>query len=101
VSGLWASSFALGAFIGPSIGGVMLDFVGFRWGSLVIIVIHVLSVSEIIYFNLFDFYIVYFFQFIAHLIFMNVESRRPKYTEILTGEFQPILSAEPVKPYSS
>jgi MFS family permease len=55
VSGLWASAFALGAFIGPSIGGVMLDFVGFRWGSLVIIVIHVLSVNENIYFEIFDF----------------------------------------------
>ncbi|XP_059481311.1 MFS-type transporter SLC18B1-like [Neocloeon triangulifer] len=72
VSGLWASAFALGAFIGPSIGGVMLDFVGFRWGSLVIVSIHIIS-------------------FFAHLIFLRVESRQPRYTEIITEEFHPLL----------
>lgn len=40
VSALWSSAFALGAFVGPSIGGVMLDTVGFRIGTLFVISLH-------------------------------------------------------------
>ncbi|KAA0200569.1 hypothetical protein HAZT_HAZT007637 [Hyalella azteca] len=40
VSGLWNSSFALGAFIGPSIAGVMFDSVGFGWGTSIIALLH-------------------------------------------------------------
>ncbi|XP_018013492.2 MFS-type transporter SLC18B1-like [Hyalella azteca] len=40
VSGLWNSSFALGAFIGPSIAGVMLDTIGFGWGTSIIALLH-------------------------------------------------------------
>lgn len=39
LSGLWTSSFALGAFIGPSVAGVLFDYVGFRSGTLFVIVI--------------------------------------------------------------
>jgi len=42
ISGLWSSSFALGAFIGPSISGFLYDHVGFRYGTLFVIVIHTL-----------------------------------------------------------
>ncbi|CAB3368781.1 Hypothetical predicted protein [Cloeon dipterum] len=78
VSGLWASAFALGAFVGPSIGGVMLDLVGFRWGTLVVIGTHALS-------------------FIAHIIFIQTESPRPKYTEIGTDDIRPLLKATQVR----
>jgi len=40
VSGLWASSFALGAFIGPSIAGVLFDTVGFGWGTSLVALLH-------------------------------------------------------------
>ncbi|ODM97424.1 MFS-type transporter SLC18B1 [Orchesella cincta] len=34
VSGMWASFLALGLFMGPSLGGVLLDQAGYRLGSL-------------------------------------------------------------------
>lgn len=37
VSGLWTSTFALGAFIGPFISGILYDYVGFRKGVIFII----------------------------------------------------------------
>lgn len=37
VSGLWTSTFALGAFIGPFISGLLYDYVGFRKGVIFII----------------------------------------------------------------
>ncbi|CAG2055480.1 unnamed protein product [Timema podura] len=40
ISGLWLSSFSLGAFIGPSIAGLLFDFVKFRKGTLFIITLH-------------------------------------------------------------
>ncbi|XP_039295920.1 MFS-type transporter SLC18B1-like isoform X4 [Nilaparvata lugens] len=39
ISGLWTSTFALGAFIGPSIAGVLYDAFGFRAATLLIIVL--------------------------------------------------------------
>lgn len=42
MSGLWTSTFALGAFIGPSIAGILYDTVGFRNASMFIVVIHLL-----------------------------------------------------------
>ncbi|KAK3923552.1 MFS-type transporter SLC18B1 [Frankliniella fusca] len=44
VSGLWASSFALGAFVGPSVAGVLFDTVGFRQATYFIIAVHLLVV---------------------------------------------------------
>lgn len=44
VSGLWTSTFALGAFIGPSVAGILLDNIGFRNGSMFIILLHMLVV---------------------------------------------------------
>uniref|UniRef100_A0A1B6M1Z0 Major facilitator superfamily (MFS) profile domain-containing protein n=1 Tax=Graphocephala atropunctata TaxID=36148 RepID=A0A1B6M1Z0_9HEMI len=40
LSGLWSASFSLGAFIGPSVAGVLYDTVGFRNGTLFVITIH-------------------------------------------------------------
>ncbi|XP_063991731.1 MFS-type transporter SLC18B1-like [Diachasmimorpha longicaudata] len=42
ISGLWTSAFALGAFIGPSVAGILLDNIGFRQASMFIIVLHLL-----------------------------------------------------------
>ncbi|CAG7725949.1 unnamed protein product [Allacma fusca] len=36
-SGFWTSSFALGSFIGPTVGGILLDNWGFRRGSLYVL----------------------------------------------------------------
>lgn len=42
VSGLWTTSFALGAFVGPSIAGVLFDTVGFAWGATLVACLHLL-----------------------------------------------------------
>lgn len=42
ISGLWTSTFALGAFIGPSISGILYDNIGFRNASMFIVVTHLL-----------------------------------------------------------
>ncbi|KRT86297.1 membrane transporter [Oryctes borbonicus] len=42
VSGLWTSTFALGAFIGPSVSGILFDSVGFRNATMFIFGIHLL-----------------------------------------------------------
>ncbi|KAF5270493.1 hypothetical protein FQA39_LY08371 [Lamprigera yunnana] len=42
ISGLWTSMFALGAFIGPSISGILYDTIGFRNATMFICVLHVL-----------------------------------------------------------
>uniref|UniRef100_A0A0A9Z5S3 Major facilitator superfamily (MFS) profile domain-containing protein n=1 Tax=Lygus hesperus TaxID=30085 RepID=A0A0A9Z5S3_LYGHE len=50
ISGLWSSSFALGAFIGPSIAGWLFDLVGFQYGSLFVISLHALLFFGIVIF---------------------------------------------------
>lgn len=42
ISGLWTSTFALGAFIGPSVSGILYDNIGFRNASMFVFVIHLL-----------------------------------------------------------
>ncbi|XP_012219414.1 MFS-type transporter SLC18B1-like [Linepithema humile] len=42
ISGLWTSTFALGAFIGPSLAGILLDNIGFRNASMFIVLLHTL-----------------------------------------------------------
>lgn len=37
ISGLWTSTFALGAFIGPSASGALYDSIGFRKSTIFII----------------------------------------------------------------
>lgn len=37
ISGLWTSTFALGAFIGPSVSGFLYDLIGFRHAVIFII----------------------------------------------------------------
>ncbi|KOC69871.1 MFS-type transporter SLC18B1 [Habropoda laboriosa] len=42
ISGLWTSTFALGAFIGPSVAGILLDNIGFRNSTMFIVFLHLL-----------------------------------------------------------
>ncbi|XP_022919162.1 MFS-type transporter SLC18B1-like [Onthophagus taurus] len=42
ISGLWTSSFAFGAFIGPSVSGILFDSVGFRNATMFIFGLHLL-----------------------------------------------------------
>ncbi|XP_045129884.1 MFS-type transporter SLC18B1-like [Portunus trituberculatus] len=42
VSGMWTSTFALGAFIGPSAAGALFDLVGFSWATVFVTVLHLL-----------------------------------------------------------
>jgi MFS family permease len=46
ISGLWTSTFALGACIGPSIAGFLFDSIGFRYSTLVVIAFHVVVVMK-------------------------------------------------------
>ena len=48
VSGLWTSSFALGSFIGPSVAGVMYDYVGFEYSTLFVVVFNFALVSVVV-----------------------------------------------------
>lgn len=45
VSGLWTSTFALGAFVGPSVSGALFDSIGFRNSTLFVIGLHGFVVS--------------------------------------------------------
>lgn len=47
LSGIWSSSFALGAFLGPSIAGILSDLVGFQKGTYFEIFLHLILVSKI------------------------------------------------------
>lgn len=42
VSGMWTSTFALGAFIGPSVAGALYDAVGFPWATQFVVALHLL-----------------------------------------------------------
>lgn len=42
VSGIWTSTFALGCFVGPSVGGVLLDAIGFKWATVFVAALHLL-----------------------------------------------------------
>ncbi|XP_066990122.1 MFS-type transporter SLC18B1-like [Macrobrachium rosenbergii] len=43
VSGMWTSTFALGAFIGPSAAGALFDAVGFPWATQFVVALHALA----------------------------------------------------------
>ncbi|CAB3360916.1 Hypothetical predicted protein [Cloeon dipterum] len=50
ICGLWASTFAFGSFVGPLVGGILLDHVGFRSGSVVVMCLNILvAIVLIIY----------------------------------------------------
>ncbi|KAJ8673672.1 hypothetical protein QAD02_004934 [Eretmocerus hayati] len=55
VSGLWTSSFALGAFIGPSVAGLLYDAVGMRKACLfVILLTFIMAFSTLTFIIFFD-----------------------------------------------
>ncbi|XP_038209175.1 MFS-type transporter SLC18B1-like [Zerene cesonia] len=41
VSGMWTSTFALGAFIGPTVSGLLFDSIGFRSSTTFIVILHI------------------------------------------------------------
>lgn len=50
ISGLWTSTFALGAFIGPSAAGFLFDTIGFEWAAFMVTCMHILvGLSMVIY----------------------------------------------------
>jgi MFS family permease len=53
VSGLWSSILALGLFVGPSVGGILMDNFGFRWGSMFVlgggIILMIMVILVIVY----------------------------------------------------
>lgn len=52
ISGLWTSTFALGAFIGPSVSGILYDSIGFRKSCIFIISLLVFVAIVIIFYLL-------------------------------------------------
>jgi MFS family permease len=48
ISGLWTSTFALGAFVGPSIAGILYDSMGFRNGTMFIVLLNVIVVRGLV-----------------------------------------------------
>lgn len=42
VSGMWTSTFALGAFIGPSAAGALFDLIGFPWATVFVVALHLI-----------------------------------------------------------
>ena len=49
VSGLWTSTFALGAFIGPTLAGILFDSVGFPWATMLVIGVHIVVIGKSIF----------------------------------------------------
>ena len=50
VSGIWNSSFAFGCFIGPSLGGVLFDSIGFGWCTFMISLLHMILVLTALFY---------------------------------------------------
>jgi len=50
VSGLWTSVFAFGAFIGPTLGGILYDAVTFRWAIMFIVGLEMCAIILILIF---------------------------------------------------
>ena len=46
VSGLWTSMFAFGAFVGPSLAGILYDHFGFGYATLLVVVMHIVLVRN-------------------------------------------------------
>ncbi|CAG2069398.1 unnamed protein product, partial [Timema podura] len=50
ISGLWTSTFALGAFIGPSLAGILYDSVGFRKATMFVVGLNLLVCVVVVIF---------------------------------------------------
>jgi len=51
VSGVFQSSFAFGSFIGPTLGGVSVQWVGFEWTVTFIAIIHLIFLATFLVFH--------------------------------------------------
>ncbi|RXG59967.1 MFS-type transporter SLC18B1 [Armadillidium vulgare] len=67
ISGIWTSTFALGAFIGPTLAGYLLDTIGFRNATMVVVALHV-------------------FVFLFLMFYECCETKSQKYYDILHEE---------------
>lgn len=56
MSGIWASAFAFGAFVGPSVAGFLYDIVGFQKATIFVVVINVILVRKRLFYLLFSSY---------------------------------------------
>lgn len=54
ISGLWTSTFALGAFIGPSVSGFLFDAIGFRRACIFIVGLLVIVAIILFVFLMFE-----------------------------------------------
>lgn len=54
VSGLWTSTFAFGAFVGPSVSGFLFDAIGFRGSTLFIVGLEVIVGTVLLFFIMCD-----------------------------------------------
>lgn len=72
ISGLWTSTFAFGAFIGPSVAGILYEYTGFPYATLFIIVLGILVGSFV-------------------TVFLIVSKSNHKYREII-NETEPIIN---------
>lgn len=43
---MWMSTFALGAFVGPSVAGVLIDHFGFRNGTYFVMIVDIILVGS-------------------------------------------------------
>ena len=84
ISGLWTSVFALGAFIGPTLAGILFDAVGFPWAAMLIIgnQLFVMLILGIIF-------------------FMAIYQLRKGYTPIKSGEDESLLNGTGSSGYES
>lgn len=53
ISGLWTSTFAFGAFWGPTVSGILYDKIGFRASTNFIIVLHTICAAIFLLFLIF------------------------------------------------
>ncbi|XP_035430660.1 MFS-type transporter SLC18B1-like isoform X2 [Spodoptera frugiperda] len=51
VSGMWTSTFALGAFIGPTVSGLLFDSIGFRSSTLFVFILHLVVMVMMLMFT--------------------------------------------------
>ena len=54
VSGLWTSTFALGAFVGPTLGGVMVQHLGFPLSTILVLVVELLVLLATLFFSFYN-----------------------------------------------
>ncbi|XP_058823767.1 MFS-type transporter SLC18B1-like isoform X1 [Topomyia yanbarensis] len=54
ISGLWTSTFAFGAFVGPSVSGLLFDAIGFRGSTVFIVGLQIIVGTIILLFIMFD-----------------------------------------------